>query len=146
MTASQSRADQGAAPASEQELTAEIERTREDLGATVEALAAKTDIKARIRTAVRRSAVMLRAWTAKTKLQSRAKVENAVLEPVQQAAQQAAATVQRAGATVSKAMPEPVQQAAHKAADTARRRRGPLAIAAGAAIVGSIAIARWRRR
>lgn len=88
MTTADSKAGEGAAPTSEQELTAEIERTREELGATVEALAAKTDIKARIRAAMSRLAV------------------------------------------------------------TTRKRRGPLAVAAGAAALGSIAavIARWRRR
>jgi Protein of unknown function (DUF3618) len=131
MTTAESKTGKDTAPHSEQELTAEIERTRADLGATVEALAAKTDFKARIRTAMSRIALMFRVGTVKAKLQSRA-----------------SRTAQGAGATVSKAVPDPVQQAAHRAAETARRRRGPLAMAAGAAAIGSVAavIARWRRR
>jgi len=160
MTTADSKTGKGAAPTSEQELTAEIEHIREELGATVEALTAKTDIKARIRAAVNRLALPLRVGKAKAKLRSRASgagatVGNAVPEPVQHAAQraavtaqQAAVTAQRAGATVGKTMPPPVQQAAQKAAVTARKRRGPLAVAAGAAALGSVAavIARWRRR
>jgi hypothetical protein len=38
---------QPAPPADREELTVEIERTREQLGQTVEALVAKTDVKAR---------------------------------------------------------------------------------------------------
>lgn len=41
--------DAAAAPASPEELRADIERTREELGDTVEALVAKTDVAARAR-------------------------------------------------------------------------------------------------
>ncbi|GAA2433739.1 hypothetical protein GCM10010191_54970 [Actinomadura vinacea] len=45
----QQRSRDAAAPAGTAELRAEIERTRRELGDTVEALAAKTDVKARAR-------------------------------------------------------------------------------------------------
>jgi Protein of unknown function (DUF3618) len=52
--------DAGATPASPEELRADIERTREQLGDTVEALVAKTDVKAR---AVQRGSTLARDVT-----------------------------------------------------------------------------------
>jgi hypothetical protein len=52
--------DAAAAPASPEELRADIERTREQLGGTVEALVAKTDVKAR---AVQRGSSLARDVT-----------------------------------------------------------------------------------
>jgi CHASE3 domain sensor protein len=126
-------------PAAEQALTHEIERIREDLGATVEALVAKTDIRARIRAMMGRLALPLRAATAKAKLRSPAApagttVMRAAPQPLHDARQKTAVTARKAAVT------------ANKAAAAARRR--PLAAAGGAAALGSVAaaIVRWRRR
>lgn len=106
-------------------LREEIERTREQLGATVEALAAKADVKAQAQQKVSQLTGRL---TAKA----------------DQARQRAAV----AATSISKVTPEPVKQAAANAAATARRRRGPLAAAGaiGAAVLGWLLINRWRRR
>jgi septal ring factor EnvC (AmiA/AmiB activator) len=109
-----------------QVLREEIERTREQLGETIEALAAKADVKAQ-------------AQQKLSQLTARLKTAAG------QAKQRAAAT----SASISKATPEPVQRAASTAAVTARRHRGPLAAAAGAAgaaVLALLLILRRRRR
>jgi predicted nucleic acid-binding Zn-ribbon protein len=58
-----------AAPDALQALTEDIERTREDIGETVAALAAKTDIKARMRTKAGEVAGRLSATISKVKEQ-----------------------------------------------------------------------------
>ena len=107
----------------QQELQQEIERTREQLGHTVQALAAKTDLKAQAREAVGHVTGRLKSTAV-------------------QARQQAAATADK----LSKATPEPVQGAAAKAAATARQRRLQLVMTASAIVFAGLAIALWRRR
>ena len=104
-----------------QGLKQEIERTREHLGETVEALMAKVDVKARAQDEAGRLMGRLKA--------------------------RAIAARQQAG--IAKITPEPVRQAAGSAAATARARRTPLlagigAIAAG--IAGWLLFQRLRRR
>lgn len=111
------------APDDLQQLEAEIERTREKVGETVEALAAKADVKARAQDKVRHLTGRLEGMAG-------------------QARQQAAAAV----ASISDATPEPVQRVAAKAAATARQRRVPLAMIAGAAVLAWPVVAWWRRR
>lgn len=105
----------GAAPPGErQALTEEIERTREQLGDTVEALIAKTDVKARARDKA-------------TELTGRL-TESAT----------------EAGTTAWAATPEPVRQAARRIADSAWKRRGYLAGAAGILLAGWLIARRRR--
>ena len=109
-----------------QVLREEIERTRAKLGATVEALAAKADVKSQARQKL-------------SQLTGRLRIK----------AGQARRRVAEAASGISKATPEPVKQAAGSAAATASRRRGPLAAAAavvGAAVLGWLLINRRRRR
>jgi hypothetical protein len=105
------------------ELKQEIERTREQLGETVEALAAKADVKAQARAKASQVTGRLRSRTA-------------------QARQQAAVAAGR----LSKATPDPVQRVAVKTAATGRDRRVQLVMAAGAVVLAWLAIARWRQR
>jgi hypothetical protein len=105
------------------ELKQEIERTREQLGETVEALAAKADVKAQARAKASQVTGRLRSRTA-------------------QARQQAAVAAER----LSKATPDPVQRVAVKAAATGRERRVQLMTAAGAVVLAWLLIARWRQR
>jgi CHASE3 domain sensor protein len=113
----------GTPPDDPQELKQEIERTREQLGETVEALAAKADVKAQARA---------KAGHVTGRLKSRGA----------QARQQAAVAAQR----LSKVTPDSVQRAAAKAAVADRGRRVQLVMAAGAVVLAWLAIARWRRR
>lgn len=147
-------------------LREEIERTREQLGATVEALAAKADLKsqagqklgqltgrltakadqARHRAAARSGLVQrqLADKTAKPRRKVPAMIGHAIGPAKDQVRQRSAA----AATSISKATPEPVKRAAGNAAAIARRRRGALAAsgAAGAAMLGWLLISRRRRR
>ena len=118
---------QPAPPSDQEALTMEIERTREELGQTVEALVAKTDLKARSREKV-----------AEVKQQVTANAG-----PVREKVSSQAA---KATATVRQAAPEPVQRAAKRAADTAGQRRVQVLVAAGAALVAGWLLLRRRRR
>jgi len=112
-----------APPDDPQQLAEEIKRTREQLGETVEQLAAKADVKAR-------------AQDKASQLTGRLKGKAG------QARQQAAV----AAARISKVTPEPVREATAKAAATARKRRVTLTAAVGAGVLAWMVIARWRRR
>jgi Protein of unknown function (DUF3618) len=108
-------------------LTDEIERTRTELGETVEALAAKADVKARAQEKA--------ADAKQTFLDVAGRVKDQVTSGTAQAA-----------ATGWKSTPEPVQRAAKRAAGSARQRRAPLAAAVGAALLVGALIKRRRRR
>ncbi len=123
-----------AAPADREALTVEIERTREELGNTVEALVAKTDVKARARDKV--AQVSGRLADAKQQVAATA-------GPVRE---QVTSQAAKATATVRQSAPEPVQRAARRAAQEAGRRRVPLAVTAGVALVAGWLLLRRRRR
>lgn len=110
-----------------QALTDEIERTRTQLGETVEELAAKADVRARAQ-------------------EKAAGAKQAILDAGGQVKDQVTNGTAQAAAVVWKRTPEPVQRAAKRAADYARQRRAPLAVAAGAALLVGALIARRRRR
>lgn len=123
------------APAADREaLTSEIERTREELGNTVEALVAKTDVKARARGKV--AQVSGRLAEAKQQVAASA---GPVREQVSNQAAKATATVRRAA-------PEPVQRAAQRAAEQAGQRRVQVLVTAGAVLVAGWLLLRRRRR
>ena len=150
-------------PTDPQGLQEEIERTREHLGETVEALVAKVDVKARAAAraveARRQAAYKAAGPLQKATVQGRhvrRQVTEKTTGPRQQAASvggsvadqvkpQAAAVA----AGISKVTPEQVKQVAGNAAATARRRRTPLLAAAGAVgagLIGWLLFQRWRRR
>lgn len=105
------------APDDAQELQQQIERTREELGETVELLAAKADVKNR--------ALAQAAEVYQRALRSRPAV---------------------AGKRAWEATPQRLRRTAAKGADGARQRRVPLAAAAGLLVVGYLVVRRWRRR
>jgi Protein of unknown function (DUF3618) len=131
-----------------QGLQEEIERTREHLGQTVEALMAKVDVKARAQEEASRligrlkaRAVQARQQAVARTYQARHQVADKTAGPREQVAE--------AAAGISKVTPEPVKQAAGNAAATARQRRTPLLAAigaVGAGLVGWLLFQRWRRR
>jgi hypothetical protein len=113
-------------PDGQQALQEEIERTREHLGETVEALAAKVDVKARAQEKARQLTELLKSTAAQGR-------DRAVT----------------AAASISKSTPEPVKEAAGNASAATRQNRGPLAAAVGAAVASVLAwllIRRWRGR
>lgn len=112
-----------APPESQQALTEDIDRTRQELGETVEALVARADVKARAR-------------------DKTAEVAGRVSSTASQAKEQAAARVGAASA----AAPEPVRRAASRAASIAQQRQVLVAVAVGGALLAGWLTVRQRRR
>jgi hypothetical protein len=149
-----------APPDDPQQLAEEIERTREQLGDTVEQLAARADVKARAQDKASQLTGRLKGKAGQARQQAAAMAGQvqrqladkttgprqkvvSVSGPVQDQVRQQAA---RAAARVSEVTPEPVRRAAVKVAVTARQRRVMLAAAIGAGVLAWMVIARWRRR
>jgi hypothetical protein len=147
---------EGAPPDDVQELQQEIEQTREQLGDTVERLVAKTDVKARAQGKAAELADRVKGQASQARTQAAARtgsVRDQLTSNTAAAGQRAvylgAAAkdqVAAAGESVWDATPERARQAVAKGAGTARQHRVPLAVAAGALIVGFLAIRWWRRR
>jgi hypothetical protein len=141
----------GAAPGppdDPQGLQEEIERTREHLGQTVEALVAKVDVKARAQDGAGRLIGRLKAKAVRARQQAAVQGRH-VRRQVADKTEGPRGQVAGAAAGISQVTPEPVKQAAGSAAATARRRRTPLLAAVGAVgagVVGWLLFQRWRRR
>ena len=171
MTAAEGTGDQrpSAPPDNPDALVEEINRTREDLGNTVEALAAKVDVKARaqqkatevsgqLKGKVRdvtqglsgkadqlKGEVTDRAAGARQAVAGNGKT---VLGSGQPVTKTIAGRAAQAGATAWAATPEPVQQRARRAAATVDQHRVPFAaaVAAGALLLGGWLVIHGRRR
>jgi Protein of unknown function (DUF3618) len=136
--------DPAAGPASEpsdpQELREAIQRTRDELGDTVEALARKVDVKARARDTA--------AGARQRAKDKAAAVTQAVAGKGAQLKEQlAGATAQapsRAGGTPDEVAPDQTSGVAAQARTTARRGRVLLLAAVGAVLCGWL-VWRWRR-
>jgi Protein of unknown function (DUF3618) len=152
-----------APPDNPEALVAEINRTREELGETVEALAAKADVKARAqqRTAEVSGQLKGRLDGMKQELASRtiqltgkasgtgqavAERGKTVLGASQPTARQLGNRAAQAGASAWAATPEPVQRRARQVARTVDQNRVPAIAIAGAALVASWLVIRWLRR
>jgi hypothetical protein len=147
-------------PDDEAELQQEIERTREQLGETVEQLVAKADVKARAQDKVSELAGRVKGKASQARAQAadgagsvREQVASKTADVSQKAksagtavTQQLPGRVAAAAAPVWKATPEPARQAVAKAAGNARQRPVPLAVAAAVLIVGYLVARRWRKR
>lgn len=154
-----SQADAGTGPPADvAALRQEIEQTREQLGATIEQLAAKADIKAQARdkagelagavkskTALARAEAAARARSVRDQLAAKAGGTGAAANQAANSARQQAAKLAGTSAAAWQATPEPVRQAVTKAASSARRHRDPIAAAAGLLLLGSL-LRRCRRR
>ncbi len=147
-------------PDDPEQLRQDIERTREQLGETVEALVAKTDVKAQAKEKVGQLTDRVKGSTTQAKEQATAKVAQARSQlsdktaGVKQAAttngapakEQLQARATAVGGKVRDVTPEPVQRAArHAAARTSPRQASIAAVAAGVALLGFILIRRRRR-
>jgi Protein of unknown function (DUF3618) len=144
------------APDNEQALQEEIERTRQHLGETVDALAAKADVKARAQDKASQVKAQAQDKAGQVKAQAQEKASLLTRRLKIKAAQArlragvvAASARQRAAGTtasVAKVTPEPVKQAAGNAVASTRRHRGPVAAAVGASVLAWLLIRRWRQR
>lgn len=153
-------ADAGAAaPDDAQQLQQEIERTREQLGETVEKLAAKADVKARARDKAVEFSGRVKSKAGQARKEAAARSESARSQLAGKAAAARQQATSAGGARkdelqtraavampVWEATPEHLRRAVAKGASTARQRRVPLAAAAVALILGYLAIRRWRRQ
>ena len=117
----------GSAPPDDpQALQAEIERTRGQLGDTVEALFAKADVKA-----------LARAKAAQTR--------GRLLAAVRPARQRVTDQTAKASALFRETTPDPMREAAKRAAQAARKRGVPVAVAGLAVLTGWLIVRRRHR-
>lgn len=142
------------------QLRQDIERTREQLGETVEALVAKADVKAQAKEKVGQLTDRVKGTTAQAKEQATARVAQTREQLATKAAgvKQAAVTnvpakdqlqarATAVGGKVRDVTPEPVQQAArHAAARTSPRQAAIAAAVAGVALISFILIRRRQRK
>lgn len=122
---------------SSEELRDRIEHTRDDLGRTVEALAAKADVKAQ----VHEKAADVKAQATETA----ATVKDQAKDVKAQAKETAATVKEQVSELVKGKTPDPVLDEAGRLATRARANRVPL-IAGGAALAAAILLVRRGRR
>lgn len=137
-------------------LKQEIERTREQLGETVEQLAAKTDVKTRARAKAAELAGRVKSSSAQVRAQAVAQAgtvrgqfaaKTGVTRHKAVAVGAASKTQLQARAVpVWQATPEPLRRAVTKGAGTAKQRRMPLAAAAVTLIAGYLTLRWWKNR
>lgn len=142
------------------ELQQQIERTREHFGDTVGQLAAKADVKTMAIHKASELSERVKGKTEQVRIQTTARAEGvrSQLAGKTTAARHRAHSVSdgrmaqvrdqlaAAGTPVWEATPPQVRDAVTKGAATARQRRVPLAVAAGALILGLLLARRQRSR
>ncbi len=148
------------APNDVQQLEQEIERTREQLGETVEQLVAKADVKGRARAKAAEVSERVKSKTSQAQNEVAAGAESARSQFAAKsaAARQKAMSAVGAGkdqlhgrtaavaAPVWEAAPVSLRRSVARGASTARQHRVPLAVAAGVVIAGYLAIRWWGKR
>ncbi len=125
-------------PPAEAAAARDIQATREELGQTVEALAAKADVKARAREKIRNISGKLRVKTTDA-----ARSARSAAGPVTSRVKDRALA---GGGSVRQAMPEPARRAASRAAAAAKDKRAPAAVAGVGLLLGCWLVLRRRRR
>jgi ABC-type transporter Mla subunit MlaD len=149
-----------AAPDDRQQLEQEIERTREQLGETVEQLAAKADVKSRAQTRAAEVSRRVKTKASQARQQAAARAGNVCGQLAGKTAaarhqavsagaagkDQLRSRVAAVGTPLREATPESLRLAAAKGASGARRYRAPLAVAAGVLVGGYLANRWWRKR
>jgi len=138
-----------ASPDDAEELKAKIEQTREQLGRTVEQLAAKTDVKARAQAKVTDLTQRAKDTTSRLRRQAAVRADSArsQLAAYSASVRQSAASVGDAGRDrLPSQVSASLKQAVTKGTEGARKHRAPLIIAVGVLVVGAIVVRRWTRR
>jgi Protein of unknown function (DUF3618) len=121
-----------------QAIMEDIERTREQLGETVEALAAKADVRARAEQKTAEVKARAGQKAAEVTGTIKAKVGGPVKDQVERARQ--------TGGTVWEATPEPVQRQTRKVAAVVSQHRGKAVAVAATLLAGWLTIRKLRRR
>jgi len=119
-------------------VASDIQATREELGQTVEALAAKADVKARAREQARNISGRLRG-----KATDAARSARSTAGPVTSRVKDRATA---GGGRVRQAMPEPARHAATRAGAAAKDKRAAVAAAGAGLVLGCWLVLRRRRR
>jgi hypothetical protein len=148
------------APDDVRQLQLQIERTREQLGETVQELLARVDVKARARAMATEVSGKCKSTMVQARNQAAIRaggVRDQVAGNTVAARQKAASAgragkdqvrgrIVAAGTPAWEAMPEQVRRTVTKGASGARERWMPLAVAAGVVIIGYLAIRQWKVR
>ncbi|MFF3214472.1 DUF3618 domain-containing protein [Streptomyces sp. NPDC002886] len=127
------------------ELREQVERTRDELGQTVEALAAKADIKAQAKEKTALVSEQIREKAGQAVHLVKDNTPDPVLEKTVQAAAQLRDGAAKAGQYAADKTPDPLLEKAGQAATAARANRTPLLVA-GAAVVAFLLVRRSRGR
>jgi hypothetical protein len=129
----------------EEEIRQDIERTREQLGDTVEALAHKVDVPARVK-----ETVHVKAEEVKQQAQAKAEVTEQVLEGTEALQAKAVEGAQHAEHLIDQGLgklPPPVAARIEPLIDTAKQRPLPaVAVAVGVLLVLRLVLRRLLRR
>ncbi|MYV78456.1 DUF3618 domain-containing protein [Streptomyces sp. SID1046] len=125
------------------ELRDQVERTRDELGRTVEALAAKADIKAQAKEKAALVTEQIREKTGHAARLVKDKTPDPLLEKAAQAAEQMEETAVKAARYATDQTPDPLLEKAGQAAAAARANRTPLLVV-GAAVVVFLLVRRGR--
>lgn len=147
------------APDDARQLEAEIERTREQLGQTVQELVARADVKSMARTKAAELTGRVKSTTVQARHNAAARAGSVRGQVTGRtaAAQHRAMSAGAAGrdqlrsratavsAPVWEATPEQARRAVTKGASGAREHWMPLAMAAGVLVAGYLAFRQWRR-
>ncbi|MER7124056.1 DUF3618 domain-containing protein [Streptomyces goshikiensis] len=127
------------------ELREQVERTRDELGQTVEGLAAKTDIKSQAAEKATLVSDQIREKARQAAQLVRNKIPDPVLQRTAQAATQVRESSAKAGEYATCKTPDPLLEKAEQAATVARAHRTPL-LAVGVAAVVLLLVRRSRGR
>lgn len=128
-----------------EELRARVEGTREELGRTVEALAAKADVKSRAQQKAVKAKSQVQEKAAQALHAAQEKTPEAVRAKAAHTMGQLSGTAHTLGERIQDGMPDPVREKAYQAAETARGKRGML-MAAGLGALALAFVAARRRR
>jgi ABC-type transporter Mla subunit MlaD len=148
------------APDDPQQLRQEIERTREQLGETVEQLAAKADVMSRAQTRAAEVSRRVKAKASQVQQQAAARAGKVRGQLVGRTAAARHKAVSAGGAGQDQlqsrlaavgtplwdATPESLRRAAARGASGTRERHVPLAVTVGVLACGYLAIRWWRKR
>lgn len=149
-----------AAPDDARRLEAEIERTREQLGETVQELVARADVKSRARAKAAEVTGRMKATTVQASKNAAARAGNVrgqVASSTEAARRKTISAggagkdqlrnrVAAVGAPVRNATPERVRRAVTKGADGVQEDWIPLAITSGVLFAGYLALRQYERR
>ncbi|MFJ7417350.1 hypothetical protein ACIQXD_01905 [Streptomyces uncialis] len=128
-----------------EEMREQIEQTREEGGLTVEAVAAKADVRSRLREQAAGKAAQVRGAAEQAKQLLKEKTPDPVVDRATRTAAQVRNAASRAGERAASGTPGTLPERTGRVAAQAWNHRTPL-FGVGAAVVVLLAVRRGRRR